>query len=72
MAVGDEEFADFALEDEQFADFAVADTSSTASSSSSPDTPGWAIALIVLGCIVLVALIVVQVQLQRYIRHQRS
>lgn len=61
----EEELAElaFALGDESFYDNAAADAGTSLQSTASSETPTWAVGLIVLGALVLIALIVVQVQL---------
>jgi len=59
------------FEDEQF--YASADSATTlptGQSASSDEMPGWAIGLLVLGCLVIVALIIVQVQIILVLRRR--
>jgi len=61
--------ADAALGDNAFVyDAAVTDETQTASQAQSNGTPGWAVALVVLASVVLLALIAVVVQLARMLR----
>jgi len=71
-SIGREYYSDAAIDEsigrEYAFDAAVADESQTASQAESNGAPGWAVALVVLASVVLLALIAVVVQLARMIR----